>query len=193
MGSIQVRIAIAMVRTLTRWTVEDYHHMIESGLLANRQVELIDGHIINIAPELPIHRVTYRRGVKYLEALLDDLTVVFATAPITLPNEGEPQPDICIAIPPESRYDQRHPGPDDIYWLIEVSNSTLSYELGDKAQVYARNQILDYWVIDIPGSQLWIHREPNNGKYQSVVKYSAGKITPLALPSVSVDVHRLLP
>ena len=59
-----------MVRTLTRWTVKDYHHMIESGLLAGRQVELIDGQIINMAPELPIHRVTYRRRVKYLEALL---------------------------------------------------------------------------------------------------------------------------
>ncbi len=43
-----------MVRTLTRWTVKDYHHMIESGLLAGRQVELIDGQIINMAPELSI-------------------------------------------------------------------------------------------------------------------------------------------
>ena len=181
-----------MVRTLTRWTVKDYHHMIESGLLAGRQVELIDGQIINMAPELPIHRVTYRRGVKYLEALLANQAVVFATAPVTLPSDGEPQPDICIAIPPESRYDQRHPEPNDIYWLIEVSNSMLSYDLGDKAQMYARHEIQDYWVIDILGRQLWVHREPNNGKYQSVVKYSTGIITPLALPRVEVEVHRLL-
>jgi len=181
-----------MVRTLTHWTVKDYHHMIESGLLAGRQVELIDGQIINMAPELPIHRVTYRRGVKYLEALLGTQAVVFATAPVTLPSDGEPQPDICIAIPPESRYDQRHPEPNDIYWLIEVSNSTLSYDLGDKAQMYARHKIQDYWVIDTTSNQLWVHREPNNGKYQSVVKYLMGIITPLALPQVEVEVHRLL-
>jgi len=59
-----------MVRTLTHWTVADYHQMIESGILAGRHVELIDGQIIDMAPELPIHRVTYRRGVNYLEALL---------------------------------------------------------------------------------------------------------------------------
>ncbi len=85
-----------MVRTLTHWTVADYHQMIESGILAGREVELIDGQIIDMAPELPIHRVTYRRGVKYLEALLGTQAVVFATAPVTLPSNGEPQPDICI-------------------------------------------------------------------------------------------------
>ena len=181
-----------MVRTLTHWTVTDYHQMIESGILAGREVELINGQIIDMAPELPIHRVTYRLGVKYLEAILGTQAVVFATAPVTLPTNGEPQPDICIAIPPESRYDQRHPQPNDIYWLIEVSNSTLSYDLNEKAQMYARHQIRDYWVIDIPGNQLWVHREPNQGKYQSVVKYSTGIIMPLALPHVEVDVLRLL-
>jgi Uma2 family endonuclease len=183
---------IAMVRTLARWSVEDYHHMIESGLLAGRQVELIDGQIINMAPERPIHRVTYRQGVKYLEALLGDRAVVFATAPVTLSSDGEPQPDLCIAIPPESRYDERHPEPNDIYWLIEVSNSTLSFDLGEKAQMYARHEIRDYWVIDISGSQLWVHREPSNGAYQSVVRYSMGTVTPLALPEVAVEVERLL-
>lgn len=59
-----------MVRTLTRWTVEDYHRMIESGLLVGRQVELIDGQIIDMAPESPILRVICRRGAKYLERVL---------------------------------------------------------------------------------------------------------------------------
>lgn len=181
-----------MVRTFTHWSIADYHRMIENGLLADRQVELIDGHILDMAPELPIHRVTYRRGVKYLEALLQNRAVVFATAPITLPDSSEPQPDICIAVPPESRYDQRHPHPDDICWLIEVSNSTLSYDLGEKAQVYARNHIREYWVIDIPHTQLWVHRQPRDGQYQSVVQGVTGEISPLALPEVTVAVKRLL-
>lgn len=54
-----------MVITLTRWTVADYHHMIASGLLAGRRIELVNGQIVDMAPELPIHRATYRRGVKY--------------------------------------------------------------------------------------------------------------------------------
>lgn len=74
-----------MTRSLTHWTVEDYHRMIASGALAGRQVELVDGQILDVAPELSIHRVAYRRGAKSLEELLGDRAVVFATAPITLP------------------------------------------------------------------------------------------------------------
>ncbi|NES82869.1 MAG: Uma2 family endonuclease [Moorea sp. SIO2B7] len=181
-----------MVRTLTRWTVADYHRMIANSLLAGRQVELINGNIVDMAPELPIHRATYRRGVKYLEALLQERAVVFSAAPITLPTDGEPQPDICIAKSPESQYDERHPSPDDIYWLIEVSNSTLSYDLGEKAQIYARDGIQEYWVIDIPGKQLWLHRKPRDGKYCSIMQLSSGTIKPLTMPDVTIQIEKLL-
>jgi Uma2 family endonuclease len=182
-----------MIRILARWSIDDYHQMIENGLLTRRQVELINGQIINMAPELPIHRVTNRRGAKYLEALLGEQAVIFSASPITLPNDGEPQPDICVAVPPESRYDQRHPYPDDIYWLIEVSNSTLAYDLKEKAQLYAEKQIQEYWVIDIIGKQLWIHRQPQDGVYQSIATVSTGKITPLALPQIEVEIGQLFP
>jgi len=148
-----------------------------------------------MAPELPIHRVTYCRGAKYLEERLGDRAVVFATAPVTLPS-GEPQPNICIAAPPESRYDERHPAPEDIYWLIEVSNSTLTYNLEEKARSYAQGKIQEYWVLDIKGSQLWVHlwvhREPENGEYQSVRRFFSGKVAPLALPEIEVEVSKLL-
>lgn len=180
-----------MVRSFTHWSVADYHRMIESGLLANRQVELLNGQILDMAPELPIHRVTYRRGARYLEALLGDRAVVFSTAPITL-MDSEPQPDIAIVMSPESRYDDRHPAADDVYWLIEVANSTLAYDLVDKARLYAQNSISDYWVIDIRGKQLWVHRQPGKGEYQSIVQFSSGEISPLVLPEVSVAVNQLL-
>lgn len=180
-----------MVKTLTRWTVADYHHMIATGLLAGRSVELINGQIVDMAPELPIHRATYRRGVKYLEALLGDQAVVFSAAPVTLPDNGEPEPDIAIVQPPESRYDSQHPGPTDIYWLIEVSNSTLAYDLGEKAQLYAQHNIQDYWVIDIAAKQLWVHRQPGRDAYASVEKLTSGTIIPVAIPHIEVQIERL--
>ncbi|MEM9482680.1 MAG: Uma2 family endonuclease [Cyanobacteria bacterium P01_F01_bin.116] len=180
-----------MVKTLTRWTVADYHHMIASGLLAGRRVELVNGQIVDMAPELPIHRATYRRGVKYLEALLGNKAVVFSAAPVTLPNDGEPEPDIAIVRPPESKYDLQHPGPADIYWLIEVSNSTLAYDLGEKANLYAQNNIPDYWVVDITAKQLWVHRQPNEGIYTAVEKFRSGTLTPVTMPAIKVQIERL--
>ena len=180
-----------MARTLTRWKVEDYHRMIANGLLAGRSVELIDGQIVDMAPELPIHRATYRRGSKYLEKLLGSRAVVFSAAPITLPSDGEPEPDISIVKAPESQYDQRHPSPNDVYWLIEVSNSTLAFDLSTKAETYAKDGIQDYWVIDVKGKQLWVHRVPNNGKYEAVAQLRTGIIKPLSMPDISVEINRL--
>lgn len=181
-----------MARTSTKWKVTDYHRMIAAGVLAGRQVELLDGDIVDMAPELPIHRATYRRGARYLESMLCDRAVVFTTAPITLSSNSEPQPDICIAVPPESRYDERHPVPADIYWLIEVSNSTLAYDLGEKADLYARAEIREYWVIDVPNQQLWLHREPLDRRYQSVTRQASGNVSPLALPELNVAIAHLL-
>ena len=180
-----------MTRTLTRWTAKDYHHMIETGVLAGRQVELIDGKIVDMAPELPIHRATYRRGVQYLESLLKARAVIFSAAPISLPTDGEPQPDISIVKPPESKYNKRHPSPSDVYWLIEVSNSTLTYDLGEKATAYARDGIPDYWVIDIKHKQVWVHRAPQKEGYASVKQVSSGTVAPLEMPGIEVDVARL--
>lgn len=180
-----------MALTLTRWTVADYHRMIAVGLLTGRHVELINGQIVDMAPELPIHRATYRRGVKYLEALLGNQAVVFSAAPITLPDDGEPQPDISIVRPPESCYDSQHPGPADIYWLIEVSNSTLAYDLGEKAQLYARHSIQEYWVVDIAARQLWVHQQSQNGAYTSVENVTSGILSPVKIPHTRVQVERL--
>jgi len=58
--------------------------------------------------------------------------------------------------------------------------------------MYARHNLPEYWVIDIPGNQLWVHRTPNKAKYQSVVQYAMGRITPLALPDVEVEVQQLI-
>ena len=182
-----------MTRTLTKWTIEDYHRMIAAGVLAGRQVELLDGNVVEMAPELPIHRATYRRGSKYLESLLGQRSVVFTASPITLPSNGEPQSDITIAVPPEPRYDSRHPGPDDIYWLIEVSNSTLTFDLEEKAPLYARDHISEYWVVDVPNRQLWVHRQPRDNAYQDILTTSTGVIFPQAFRDVAVQVERLLP
>ncbi|MGF1570902.1 MAG: Uma2 family endonuclease [Nodosilinea sp.] len=179
-----------MVKTLTTWTLDDYHRMIAAGVLAGRQVELLGGQIIDMAPELPIHRATYRRGAKYLESQLGDRAVVFSAAPITLPSDGEPQPDLAIVRPPEARYDDRHPQPDDIYWLIEVSNSTLAYDLGDKASYYARDRIQDYWVADIPHQTLWLHRYPTDGRYTSIEAVKSGGVSPLSFPDLTLEIAR---
>jgi Uma2 family endonuclease len=102
------------MKTLAKWTVEDYHTMIESGVLRDRKVELIEGEIIEMIPETPIHYNTASQNSNYLRNILQGKAAVRFNGPITLDN-SEPEPDIAIVRLPESIYSTRHPGSEDIY------------------------------------------------------------------------------
>ena len=110
--------------TSVTWSIDDYHLMIESGVLNNRSVELIEGEIVKVSPESPLHRFTNDSVAEYLRKLLQDKAKVFEAHPITLKN-SEPEPDIAVVHLPDTNYLNRHPYPEDIYWLIEISHTTL--------------------------------------------------------------------
>ncbi len=110
--------------TSIKWSIDDYHLMIKSGVLNNRSVELIEGQIIEVRPESPLHRFTNDSNAEYLREKLAGLAKVFESHPITL-NNSEPEPDIAIVRLPNTNYLTRHPYPEDIYWLIEISNIKL--------------------------------------------------------------------
>lgn len=75
---------------------------------------------------------------------------------------SEPEPDIAIVVSPYTGYLTHHPYPQDVYWLIEVSDRTLTKDLEEKSVTYARNEIPEYWVIALPHKKLWVFRQPQN-------------------------------
>ncbi|NEP76803.1 MAG: hypothetical protein F6K39_00545 [Okeania sp. SIO3B3] len=84
------------MKTLLKWTVQEYHHLINTGIFVNRHVELLHGEIVEMSPESPIHTQITETSVEYLRSLLKELAYVREAHPITLSN-SEPQPDIAIA------------------------------------------------------------------------------------------------
>ena len=179
------------MKTLYKWSVNDYHQMIEMGLLEGKSVELLEGAIIEMSPEGVSHRFTNHTVVKYLRSLLIDLAEVFEAHPITLDN-SEPEPDITIAHLPETIYAQHHPYAQDIYWLVEIADKTLTKDLEEKSMTYARNDIPEYWVIDLPHKKLWIFTNPQDGNYQNKKELTTGIIHPIAFPHVRINCDRLL-
>jgi len=109
-----------LMKTLVKWTVADYHRLIETGIFSNRRVELLQGEVVEMPPEEPIHSYVTEGGVHYLRSLLQGLAVVREAHPITLA-DSEPQPDVAIVQPPRQRYLQHHPYPQDIFWLILIN------------------------------------------------------------------------
>jgi Uma2 family endonuclease len=179
------------MRTLAKWSIEDYHRMIETGILSDRRVELIAGEIVEMSPEKPLHRFINNKTVKYLRQLLQGKAEVFEAHPITLSN-SEPEPDIAIVSLPDTTYLTRHPYPVDIYWLIEISDTTLNYDLGTKKRLYAEAGIKEYWVINLQAKLLKVFRQAVDNDYSSEQEISEGKILALAFEDVEIEVEKLL-
>lgn len=179
------------MKTLYKWSVEDYHQIIESGVLEGKSVELLEGEIITMSPEKPIHSSSIDTIAEYLRNILRGIAKVREAHPITLDN-SEPEPDIAIVRFNENNYFEHHPYAEDIYWLIEVANKTLTKDLEEKSIIYSRNRIIEYWVIDLVNQKLWVLTNPQNNSYLNKQEFSNGIINPVAFPSINIEVKKLL-
>jgi len=178
---------------IAKWTLDEYHRMIEVGLLDDRQVELLNGEIIEMSPEGPEHAQGSTDTADYLRSLLGDRAVVRDAKPITLPSSNsEPEPNVAIVQPLRALYRSRHPHPENIFWLIEYSNTSLTKDTNIKRKAYAAAGIQEYWVMDLQNRQLKVFRNPDQGNYQTETTVTTGEICPLAFPDISVSVQRLL-
>ncbi|NES82311.1 MAG: Uma2 family endonuclease [Moorea sp. SIO2B7] len=179
------------MKTLAKWSVQDYHSMISTGIFRDRRLELLGGEIIEMSPEIPLHYYQAQSNVDYLQSLLKNKAHVRFNGPITL-LDSEPEPDLAIVKNPKERYIHHHPNNEEIFWLIEVSQSTLAYDISDKKKTYARNKIEEYWVIDLKKSQLYVFRNPLEEDYKIESIVTEGILTPLAFPNVEIAVNKLL-
>ena len=89
-----------------KWSIEDYHEIINTGILAQRRVELIAGEILEMAPESADRTYSWGSLVTRLSQMLGDRALVRPPAPITL-SQSEPEPDIAIVTGTWERYIDR--------------------------------------------------------------------------------------
>ena len=112
----------------------------------------------------------------------------------TRPDYDEPEPDAAVTAEPYTHFAERHPRPEDLLLLIEVSDTTLRFDLNAKANLYALAGIREYWTIDAAGRRLIVHRQPSPEGYREIMVYNADEAaTPLAYPDSPVRVSFLLP
>ena len=101
--------------TLAKWTLDDYHRMVASGMLDGRAVELLAREIIEISPEREAHAFLITEAAHYLIRMVSKRGYVRQDHPITLPgHDSEPEPDIAVVRPLGREYLRHHPYPGDI-------------------------------------------------------------------------------
>jgi Uma2 family endonuclease len=181
------------VVTPYRWTIDRYHKAVEAGIFDGQPIELLDGELIEMSPEGIPHAGLSSDGADYLRERLGSQVKVREAKPITLPNDSEPEPDIAIVKPLGDLYKtERHPYVEDVYWVIEYSNTSLEKDLQIKSKIYAKANIFEYWVINLKTRELVVFRDPLGDEYQSKTVMTSGIIYPVSFPDIQIDVVRLI-
>jgi Uma2 family endonuclease len=178
-----------------RFTVHDYHRMVDAGILCeDDRVELIRGEILLMSPIGPRHNAAILRGNQMLSRLVGDRAIVGVQGSVRLDEYDEPQPDLYLLRPKDDFYASGHAGPRDILLIIEVADSSLEYDQTIKLELYAETQVPEYWIADIRSERLIAYSEIHQSKYGVVREYSRGSnIAPRLLPELQIPVDALLP
>jgi Uma2 family endonuclease len=190
---------VTIRRPLYRLTVEQYHRMIDAGVLKEgAKVELIEGLLVQKMTRNPPHEGSLARINRRLARLLPEEWVLRVQSAITL-RRSEPEPDVTIARGPEERYASRHPGPRDIVLLIEVAESSLLEDRTTQATLYADARIPEYWIVNTVHNQVEVYTEPRGGQapaYRQRRDYGPDDEIPLVLKGQEIArlrVRDLLP
>jgi Uma2 family endonuclease len=182
------------VLTEHRFTVKEYYRMAETGVLRpDARVELLDGRIIDMSPIGPLHGSLVKRLNRLFTLKAHDRWIVSTQDPLRLADHSEPEPDLALLKPSPDVYAGRHPQPDDVFLLIEVSDSTLDYDREEKIPAYGRAGIAEVWIVNLNNATLEVYRDPHFTGYGSKTVLSAGdQVAPQAFPDAVVDVAELL-
>ena len=182
---------VSVLKTV-KWNLDDYHRMIDGGILTNRQVELLWGEIVEMAPEGTPHAHLSSWAGDYIRAKLAGRAKVREEKPITLPNASEPEPDIAVVQDLGEEYFEHHPYPENIFWLIEYADASLKKDLDIKTQLYAEAGILEYWVVNLKTMELMVFKESTENGYQQREILTEGQIHPVAFVDVAFAVKEFI-
>lgn len=189
--------AITATRLATphRFTRADYHRMAEAGILGERdRVELIYGEIIEMSPIGNPHLVCVDRLNLGLTPRLQGTAIVRVGGSIPLSDDGEPQPDIVVLRWRDDVYEHPPATPADVLLIIEVADSSLAYDRQVKARLYAEARVPEYWLWDLNGRSVIVHREPGPDGYQSVTRVRGrAPLRPLAFPDLTLIPEEFIP
>ena len=148
-----------------RFDVEEYHKMLEAGVLSeDDRVELIGGEIVDMTPIGWRHVECVNRLTMLLAAFAAGKGyTVSVQNPLRLAGDAEPQPDLALI---KERPRRNLPTSEDVVLVVEVAETSLAYDRDVKLPLYARAGILEAWIVDLRGPKVEVYADPASGGYR---------------------------
>lgn len=185
------RVARDSGAVLSPLTVQQYESMLKAGIIKEcAPIELVDGLLVHKdrrdsrSPGMTIgtlHALSVVQCANGLALILPHASFhVRSQQPVTLGNIDQPEPDVVVAKGAPGDYRSHHPGPADIALVIEVADSSLTYDRTTKQRLYAVAGIPQYWIVDLTTNRIEVYERPNpqQERYESVVGYGKGDVVP---------------
>ena len=186
--------APAAVPTPYRFTRDEYYRMGDAGLFVDQRVELLDGEIITMPPPNPPHAGVLTLVPSVLMRVLGASVAIRIQLPIVLDDWSEPEPDIAVCQLDPDSYMFAHPKADQVILLIEVAESSLLYDRGQKTVAYARSGIPEYWILNLVDRKVEMFSDPDPISQCYRMERSAGVGDMLLLPGgVALAATDILP
>jgi Uma2 family endonuclease len=183
-----------------RWTRAEYYQMAGLGLFRSQRVELIEGEIIQMPPQKNFHAIAIGLGEKAFDVAFGLGFWIRQQLPLHVRIRSAPEPDLAV-VPGGPRDYAAIDHPTTALLVMEISDTTLAYDRGRKASLYARGGITDYWILNLVDRHLEIHRNPvADSSHRHGFRFADAMIltatdyaTPLAAPQARILVADLLP
>lgn len=174
-------------------SAEEYLRMGEVGIFHPEvRLELIEGEIIEMAPIGSPHAATVRILHKLLGDRCGDRALVSGQSPLIVGSRSVPEPDLALLKPRADAYRKAHPTAEDVLLVIEVSDTTLRFDLKTKVPLYARAAIPEVWVVDVNAEVVHVFRQPGPAGFgSSTIVSGASSVACAALPAVKIEAREL--
>jgi len=159
------------------FNVNEYYKMAKAGILSpDDRVELIAGEIIKLSAIGSPHAACVSRLVRLLSNAAGDTAIISAQNPLRLDKFSEPVPDIALLKLRGDYYAARHPLPTDCLLVIEVADTSLLKDRNIKLPLYARVNISELWLVNLPKESIEVYSDPLNGKYRKSRRFKRGEV-----------------
>ncbi len=184
--------AVELVRH--RFTRADYHRMAQTGILdPDARVELIDGDIVEMSPIGRRHKGSVDRLNDIFVPRVRDAAIVRIQSSIVLGEHGEPEPDLVLLRRRADFYTESDETPEDVFLVVEVADSSESYDRRTKGPLYARYGIPELWIVDLNRDRITRYVDPTPDGYATTRVFRRGEsLSPLAFPNVMIAVDGVL-
>jgi hypothetical protein len=156
--------------------------MTEAGILPeDTSTELIEGEILDVGERIPLHSGVMDHMNMILLRRTGDNALASVKHPVRFDRYTEPIADYSILR-----------GRADVLLMIEVAGASLAYDRDVKAPLYAGAGIPEYWLVDLTGRRIIVHRRALDGRYSEVTTLGRGDAVALqTVPGLTLSVDEI--